>query len=74
MLTFIFHCEACGKSQSFYISQTSPEELQEENKWLQEMALYLDRNCESLRDRLAVAESMAAWSDPDGTPIADLLG
>jgi|GEM_PF-2275986 len=71
---FVHYCEGCGKSQVLYISPTSPEELREENEWLQEKALYLGQSCESLGDRLAVAEAMAAWGDPDGTSIADLLG
>jgi len=72
--SFVLFCGSCGKPQRLFISGDSPEELLEENKRLQSEAFYLGQRCESLSDRLAVAEAMAAWDNPDGISVADLLG
>ena len=70
---FTAHCSACGKLNTFYLSQVSPKKIQEENQRLKAEKLYLNRVCESLNERLAEVESMAAWDNLDGAPIANLF-
>jgi hypothetical protein len=69
----VLYCSACGKPHTFYLSQVSPQHLHQENQQLREEKLYLNHVCEDLNERLAVAESMAAWADADGTAIANLI-
>ena len=69
----VLYCSACGKPHTFYLSQVSPQVLQEENQQLREEKLYLNHVCDDLNRRLAEAESMAAWADTDGTAIANLI-